>query len=110
MNVNIARDVVAQDLIAKDLSTANSLDDYYAKRVATNMGAGWNKGEPSMYPTPKKTFLPAHWPYRTARVALDAAARLVRAQDAERRNLILHNPIPGNAYGTAPTIVAAYQM
>jgi gentisate 1,2-dioxygenase len=110
MNINIAQGLVAQDLIAKELSMADSLDDYYAKLVATNMGAGWHKREPSMYPTPKKTFLPAHWPYRTARAALDAAARLVRAEDAERRNLILHNPIPGNAYGTAPTIVAAYQM
>src|SRR6202022_4063109 len=70
----------------------------------------WNKGEPTMYPTPKKAFLPAHWPYRTARAALDAAARLVGTQDAERRNLILHNPLPGNNYGTAPTLVAAYQM
>jgi gentisate 1,2-dioxygenase len=29
---------------------------------------------------------------------------------AERRNLILANPIPGNTYGTARTLVAAYQM
>jgi gentisate 1,2-dioxygenase len=110
MNVNVAQDLMAQDRIARDLSAAKSLDDYYAKLVAANMGAGWNKSEPSLYPTPKKTFLPAHWPYRTARAALDAAARLVRTEDAERRNLILHNPLPGNAYGTAPTIVAAYQM
>jgi gentisate 1,2-dioxygenase len=115
MNVNVAqdrmaKDLVAQDRIAHDLSTAKSLDDYYAKLVPAHMGAGWNKSEPSLYPTPKKTFLPAHWPYRTARVALDAAARLVGTQDAERRNLTLHNPLPGNTYGTAPTIVAAYQM
>jgi gentisate 1,2-dioxygenase len=106
MNVNIAPDIVA-----KELSAAKNLDDYYAKLVPAGMGAGWNKSEPSLYPTPKKTFLPAHWPYRTARPALDAAARLVRTEDAERRNLILHNPVAGrHGYGTASTIVAAYQM
>jgi len=115
MNVNVAQNPVAQDRTAQDrtaqdLSTAKSLDDYYAKLVATNMGAGWNKREPTMYPTPKKMFVPAHWPYRCARAALDAAARLVRVEDAERRNLTLCNPIAGNAYATAPTIVAAYQM
>jgi gentisate 1,2-dioxygenase len=110
MNVNVAHDLTAQDRIARDLSAARSLEEYYPRLAAANMGAGWNKREPSLYPTPKKTFLPAHWPYRTARAALDAAARLIGTQDAERRNLILHNPLPGNAYGTAPTIVAAYQM
>ncbi len=100
MNVNIAQ----------DLSNAVSLDDFYAKLAPTNMGAGWNKPEPSMYPVPKKTFVPAHWSYRDARAALDAAARLVRTEDAERRNLILYNPIPGNTYATARTIIAAYQM
>ncbi|HKN09705.1 MAG TPA: hypothetical protein VJ376_09520, partial [Pseudomonadota bacterium] len=87
MNVSVAQDRMAEDLdrIARDLSAAKSLDDYYAKLVPAHMGAGWNKSEPSLYPTPKKTFLPAHWPYRTARAALDAAARLVRTQDAERR-------------------------
>src|SRR6516165_11933810 len=105
MNVNIARDIVA-----KELSAAKNLDDYYAKLVPAGMGAGWNKSEPSLYPTPKKTFLPAHWPYRTARPALDAAARLVRTEDAERRNLILQNPVAGHGYGTASTIMAAYQM
>src|SRR6516164_1016670 len=58
----------------------------------------------------RTTFLPAHWSWSTARTALDAAARLVDTQDAERRNLTLYNPLPGNAYGTAPTIIAAYQM
>ncbi len=115
MNVNVAQgfppqDFAAQDRIARDLSAAKSLDEYYPRLAAANMDAGWNKREPSLYPTPKKTFLPAHWPYRTARVALDAAAKLVRTEDAERRNLILRNPLPGNTYGTAATIVAAYQM
>jgi len=93
-----------------DLSKATDLEDLYAKLAAANIGAGWNKPEPSMYPTPKQTFVPAHWPYRIAKGALDAAARLVATEHAERRNLILFNPTPGNTYATARTIVAAYQM
>src|ERR1700726_1377025 len=105
MNVNIAPDIVA-----KELSAAKNLDDYYAKLVPAGMGAGWNKSEPSLYPAPKNTFLPANLSYRTARRALDAAARLVRTEDAERRNLILHKHVAGHVYGTASTILSAYQM
>jgi gentisate 1,2-dioxygenase len=45
-----------------------------------------------------------------AKAALDAAGPLISTELAERRNLILPNPIPGNIYSTARTLVAAYQM
>ena len=54
--------------------------------------------------------MPAHWPYRPAKAALDAAGRFVNTELAERRNLILANPMPGNSYATVRTLVAAYQM
>jgi gentisate 1,2-dioxygenase len=87
-----------------------ALDAFYDRLAPVHMEAGWHKTEPSMYATPKKKFVPAHWSYRTARAALAEAAGLVGTADAERRNLILYNPIPGNTYATAPTLVAAYQM
>src|SRR5690625_2120388 len=71
---------------------------------------GWNKPTPSLYPFPKQNFIPAHWSYQQAKYALDAAGRLVGTEWAERRNLILANPIQGNDYPTVPTLVAAYQM
>src|SRR6516165_8167150 len=112
MNVNVAQELkdIAQEHIARELAAAQSLDEYYARLAPAYMAAGWNRREPSLYPTPRTTFLPAHWSWSTARTALDAAARLVDTQDAERRNLTLYNPLPGNAYGTAHTIIAAYQM
>src|SRR6516165_11459006 len=112
MNVNVAQELkdIAQEHIARELAAAQSLDEYYARLAPAHMAAGWNRREPSLYPTPRTTFLPAHWSWSIARTALDAAARLVDTQDAERRNLTLYNPLPGNAYGTAPTIIAAYQM
>ena len=91
-------------------AVARNMDELYSLLNEAHMGPGWNKPEPSMYPTPKKSFVPAHWPYRIARAALDCAARYVKTEFAERRNLILNNPVPGNTYATAPTIVAAYQM
>ncbi len=39
-----------------------------------------------------------------------AAGRLISTELAERRNLILHNPIAGNDYATVRTLVVAYQM
>ena len=93
-----------------DVGQAINLSQLYAGLARANMGRGWNKPEPSMYSTPKKTFVPANWSYRIAKDALDAAGRLIGTDQAERRNLILYNPIPGNTYATARTIVAAYQM
>lgn len=95
---------------ADSLLNAPDLERYYAALEPTAMGAGWAKREPSMYPEPKKLFVPAHWSYRNARAAMDGAARLVGTEHAERRNLICINPIPGNGYATNRSLVAAYQM
>jgi gentisate 1,2-dioxygenase len=70
---------------------------------------GWAKREPSLWAAPRKNFVPAHWSYEQGRAALEAAGRFVSTELAERRNLILFNPVPGNRYATARTIIAAYQ-
>jgi gentisate 1,2-dioxygenase len=62
-----------------------------------------------MWAQPKKNFVPFHWSYADAAAAFEAASRLVSTEQAERRNLILVNPIPGNIYSTLRTIVVAYQ-
>jgi gentisate 1,2-dioxygenase len=55
-------------------------------------------------------FKPALWRYADARAALEQAGDFVPVEQAERRNLILANPIEGNAYATSRNIVSAYQM
>jgi gentisate 1,2-dioxygenase len=95
---------------AQALKAATSLEGLYAELSKVGMGPGWNKPEPSLWPAPKKTFVPAHWSYEIARAALDGAAPLISTEQAERRNLILNNPIEGNTYATSRTLVAAYQM
>lgn len=95
---------------ASDFLAAENLDQVHAKLRALGVGAGWNRPEPAIWSHPKQNFLPAHWSYAVARAALEAAGRFVSTELAERRNLILGNPVAPNTYGTARTIVAAYQM
>lgn len=92
------------------LSGAKDLSDVYSVLSNVGMGPGWNKPEPSLWAAPRKTFLPSHWSYKVAKAALEAAGPMISTELAERRNLILANPLPGNTYGTARTMVAAYQM
>lgn len=93
-----------------DLARAGSLGELYALLKPMNVGPGWDKPTPSLWESPRKSFVPAHWRYDQARAALDAAGRLINTELAERRNLILFNPIPGNDYATTRTLLAAYQM
>ena len=60
--------------------------------------------------SPRPIFKPAVWRYAAARAALDQAGEFVPVEQAERRNLILVNPIEGNIYATSRNIVSAYQM
>lgn len=95
---------------AQAFNDAASMQELYDLLAACGIENGWNKPEPSLYPLPKKEFLPAHFSWALGRAALDAAGRFVNTELAERRNLILANPVPGNKYPTVKTLVAAYQM
>jgi gentisate 1,2-dioxygenase len=93
-----------------DLSGAGSLDELYTLLKPLSTGPGWNKPTPSLWDAPRKNFVPFRWRYVQAKAALDAAGRLINTELAERRNLILFNPVPGNDYATTRTLLAAYQM
>ncbi|HUB95515.1 MAG TPA: cupin domain-containing protein [Stellaceae bacterium] len=92
------------------LARSGTLDDLYPQLATIGLGAGWAKPTPSLWPLPHKTFKPFHWRYDQAKGALDAAGRLINTELAERRNLILINPLEGNTYASTRTLVAAYQM
>jgi gentisate 1,2-dioxygenase len=92
------------------VNEARSLDQLYAALSPLGFGAGWNKPTPSLYPEPAKRYVPSRWRYRDGRVALERAGGLIDTSLAERRNLILINPIEGNTYNSTATLVAAYQM
>jgi gentisate 1,2-dioxygenase len=95
---------------AAAFSDVATLDELHARLEAIQVKNGWNKPTPSLYPFPKQKYTPARWRYVDARAALHAAGRLVGTEWAERRNLILANPVEGNDYPTVTTLVAAYQM
>lgn len=84
-----------------------TLDAMMAEAGVVN---GWHKDEPSLWAQPRKHFLPAHWSFAEGRAVLDAAGAVVSTELAERRNIILANPVPGNHYATVSTLVSAYQM
>jgi gentisate 1,2-dioxygenase len=83
---------------------------YYVDLGRQSYSPGWARPEPAMWPLPKPKFKPAVWRYSAAKSALDQAGDFVPVEQAERRNLIMVNPIEGNIYATSRNIVAAYQM
>ena len=93
-----------------EAKNASSLSELNHALDALSMRAGWNKREPSLWPFPRTGFRPFLWRWRDARTALDAAGRLITTAETERRNLLLPNPIEGNAYASVRTLVCAYQM
>jgi gentisate 1,2-dioxygenase len=92
------------------LRGARSLDELYGVFNANRYTAGWHKKRPSLWSEPNVTFTPQHWRYQDATVALDRAGEWVGTELAERRNLIMFNPVGDNDYATVRTIISAYQM
>lgn len=92
------------------LAATDNLETLHGELHGRSICAGWAKPTPSLYPEPKKTFEPHRWRWKEGRAALDAAGRLINTDLAERRNLILYNPVEGNDYATVKSLIAAYQM
>src|SRR6202045_3304467 len=87
----------------------DTLAPYYSELGRLHFSPGWARPEPSMWPAPKPKFKPAIWRFAAARSALDQAGEFVPVEQAERRNLIMVNPIEGNVYAPTRNLVAAYQ-
>ena len=81
---------------------------YYEGLTARSLMAGWARRESS---AGSRSKMQTHvWRAAEARAALQEASKFVGTDVAERRNLIMVNPAPGNAYATTRNLVAAYQM
>jgi len=92
------------------IKDAQSLDDLYGVFNANHFTAGWHKKRPSLWNEPTVAFTPRHWRYEEATAALDRAGEWVGTDLAERRNLLMFNPVGDNDYATVRTVVSAYQM
>lgn len=92
-------------------TTLNSLDDLYAEAERLDVTPGWvSRDRPIFWKEPRTDFVPTHWRYGDIKAALTSAGSLIDVALAERRNLILRNPFPGNNFATVKTLVCAYQM
>jgi gentisate 1,2-dioxygenase len=89
-----------------------TLDALYQETEQLGIKPGWLgvTREATATPTTQSAYVPAHWRYDLCKAALDAAGRLIDVSLAERRNLVLRNPIPNNPFATTRTLVSAYQM
>lgn len=91
----------------RDAPTLDALTDLAARK---GMTPGWiPRATPILWREPNTSFRVAHWKWTDARAAMDGAARLIGTDLAERRNLILRNPAPGNDIATLRTLICAYQ-
>ncbi len=93
-----------------DFDSAADLPALYGLLDKIQVKNGWAKAVPVIVKEPRQVFVPHRWRYADTRAALHAAGKLVGTESAERRNLIMANPIPGNDYATVPTLIGAYQM
>ena len=61
-------------------------------------------------PQPKSPCVPAHWRYATVREYLMEAGRLITAEEAERRVLVLENPGMPRASSITHTLYGGLQL
>lgn len=89
----------------------HTLEALYEQAGKINVTPGWlRRDETSPAGKQQSEYAPAHWRYDVCKAALDAAGRLIDVSLADRRNLIMCNPLGGNGVMTTRTLVAAYQM
>lgn len=98
------------DSIRAGIEAARGLDDLYPVFAEGRLTAGWHKKRPSLWREPRTEFRPRRWRYAEAAAAMDKAGEWMSTEDAERRNLLMFNPVGDNDYDTVRTIVSAYQM
>jgi len=96
--------------VIADIRATSNLDDLYKVFADNHLTAGWHKKRPSLWREPRTGFQPLNWRYADAAMALDRAGEWMSTEDAERRNLLMFNPVDDNDYDTVRTIVSAYQM
>jgi gentisate 1,2-dioxygenase len=94
------------------LRTSKTLDELIGRLQGPGLTPGWidsQRKTPILRKAPYTEFKPMHWSYATAHAGLEAAGRLIDTKLAERRNLVMRNPIEGNEFSTTRTQVCAYQ-
>lgn len=92
------------------IEVTGNLDEIYPVLAGLRTTPGWHKKRSSLWKEPRTEYQPLHWSYEVCAKALDQAGQWISTELAERRNLLLFNPVGDNDYDTVRTIVSAYQM
>jgi gentisate 1,2-dioxygenase len=92
------------------VAQASSLNELYPIINDHCFTAGWHKKRPSLWSAPQSELQPMHWRYRDGKQVLDRAGEWIGTDLAERRNLIMFNPVGDNDYASVRTLITAYQM
>lgn len=106
-----SRLLVSPEEAVAALNAAHELEAIYEPLKSLALTPGWiDRKEPILRKEPAGAFKPMHWRYRECKSALDVAGRLIDTKLADRRNLVLRNPVENNNFATTRTLVNAYQM
>ena len=96
------------------ISAADNLGDLHHVMRFSHYTPGWHRNRAALWPEPRTSFRPTQWRYSESKQALIQAGRWMSTEEAERRNLIMANPMVDenqcDQYSTVRTLVAAYQM
>lgn len=88
----------------------DTVEEMIAGFGAFNLLAGWDVLAQEVPREPASPAAPCHWSYRDVREQLFLAGRLVPAEQAERRILVMANPGLSGRPATTPTIFADMQL
>jgi gentisate 1,2-dioxygenase len=91
-------------------ATSPQLAALYQRLTAKNTAPLWEVLGEIVTPQPRAGCVPALWRYDEIRALLMEAGTLISAQEAERRVLVLENPMRRGASQITPTLYAGVQL
>lgn len=102
---------VQQSAVLERIGAIDSLDQLNEEAAGFHVTPGWSdRAKPIFRQMERSAYTPALWRYNEMRATLDRASKLIDIELADRRNLVLCNPRPGDDWATTQTLVSAFQM
>ena len=95
---------------AIDEATHAKRQEFYARLGPRNLAPLWEVLKGLMPPEPKSKAVPFHWRYDDIRPLLLESGRLLTAEEAERRVLVLENPAFVGQSRATGTLYAGVQL
>ncbi len=99
-----------QDRTTADADAQDSRHAYYARIATRHMTPLWEVLGALVPPSPRPDAVPAIWRYAEVRDQVMEAGRLITAEEAERRVLILENPALRGQSCITPSLYAGLQL